>query len=173
MRTAASSFGHYKPEKSGLIERLDAERTRFLEFAARIGTNNHEARLLADRARDLGTERLDPLSGVLTRHRFERAGDHHRLSSKRLRADGRDLSFADGFHAGLPQRIHKLAVARLVEPPPDRFGANGTNVGGFLQFVDRCGLDRFNRAEMIGKHFRASFTDVPDAQPVDYPPRAV
>ena len=75
---APASFSH-----SSSLEHRHAELRRLAELRARARAGHHVVGLLRHRARDLGAEALGHRLGLVARHLFQGAGEHHGLAGDR------------------------------------------------------------------------------------------
>jgi hypothetical protein len=71
---------------SHLGQHLHAVLLRVLQLRARTGTGDDIVRPLRHRARDFRAEPLGSRLGLIARHLFQRAGEHHRLGHNRRMA---------------------------------------------------------------------------------------
>ena len=166
---------HYKRQKRGLIELVDAERRAPSRACCRRRrpTTSYGG-LSADRAGHFAAELARSPAVGLAAHRLERPGDHEGLPGQRRLSAGAGRP-RGGLHVARRPRqpVDESRVARLVEERADDAATTGPTSGTACERLDRRGRRaRPSIRSARGQHLRAAFADVPDAEAVKQRARA-
>ena len=162
---SASSTAKPSSSSTGTLQRH-----RLVVLGARAVTDHHEVRLLRHRAGDLAAQRGDRLGGAVAGEVLQRAGDHDGQPGQRLRPASRPAPRS----IRTPAARHLLTISRCqstVNHSSQRLGDRRADALHRGDLLGRGGLDRVDRAEVVGQRLGRARADVPDRQRDDDPPQ--
>jgi len=98
-----------------VVEDGDPELEGLRKFAPGVGARDHERRLSAHGARDLGTESLERLGGAVAGERLEPAREHEREPGKCRRSGLRHPALVTQANAALAQTLEHREIVRVAQ----------------------------------------------------------
>src|SRR6266545_5595850 len=133
-------------QEFGLVDLLDTERFRLVEFRPWIGADDQRRGFLRQVVGNVSARRFNQIARVLAGECRQRAGDDVGLVGERPRAGGR---------GGLLQRqaerfesLDELAVARLGKEARDGVGNRRPDAAHFADLLGRRARQGADRSEM-------------------------